>query len=152
MVLSPAERLTCPGLADNLFSMSNTAEAAPATSGREDVAAAVRAHLAVRKMSDSALGRMVGMSQSKISRRTNGEIAFDTDELDRIALALGMSIVELIQMPTKKAPAFVGGGRFIVRPPGLEPGTHWIRDSTNHKTAHPRNRADRSTGPKSRKR
>lgn len=70
------------------------------TTARHDVASAVRAHLAVRRISDSALGRMIGMSQSKISRRTNGEIAFDTDDLGRIAEALGLSFVELVQMPT----------------------------------------------------
>ena len=71
-----------------------------ATDARYDVASAVRAHLAVRKISDAALGRMIGMSQSKISRRTNGEIAFDTDDLGRIAKALGITLVELVQMPT----------------------------------------------------
>ena len=91
---------------------------------RYDVAAAVRAHLAVRRISDSGIGRQIGMSQSKISRRTNGEIAFDTDDLGRIAQALDLTIVELIQMPTsnQKAPTPKGGGQ-SVPPEGFEPPT-----------------------------
>lgn len=77
--------------------------ASPGTT-RADVAAAVRAHLAVRQISDSALGRAIGMSQSMISRRTNGSTAFDTDDLGRIAGYLGLDLVELVQMP-KGAPA-----------------------------------------------
>ncbi len=97
---------------------------------RYEVAAAVRAHLGVHRISDSALGRAIGMSQSMISRRTNGEIAFDTDDLGRIASHLGVSIVELIQMPTAtaEAPRPGGGagarGFYLSAPPlGLEPRT-----------------------------
>lgn len=96
---------------------------------RHEVAASVRAHLAVRRMSDSALGRAIGMSQSKISRRTNGEIAFDTDDLGRIARALDVSIVELIQMPTTSMPATqkvltqTGEDQYAVPPEGFEPPT-----------------------------
>jgi transcriptional regulator with XRE-family HTH domain len=79
---------------------TNISTLVTAGTARYDVAAAIRAHLAVRRMSDSALGRAIGMSQSKISRRTNGEIAFDTDDLGRIASHLGITVVELIQMPT----------------------------------------------------
>lgn len=79
--------------------MSNVNPLVAPDSTRLDVASAVRAHLAVRKISDSALGRAIGMSQSKVSRRTNGDIAFDTDDLGRVARFLGITVVELIQMP-----------------------------------------------------
>ncbi|WP_439593989.1 helix-turn-helix domain-containing protein [Microbacterium sp.] len=82
---------------------------------RDEIAGAIRAHLAVRRISDSALGRAIGMSQSKISRRTNGEIAFDTDDLGRIARYLGLSVVDLIQMPS-----------FGVGPAGFEPTTSTV--------------------------
>lgn len=96
---SPAQRLPRPVCGCSLGDMSNVNPLVAPDSTRQDVASAVRAHLAVRKISDSALGRAIGMSQSKISRRTNGDIAFDTDDLGRIARYLGVTVVELIQMP-----------------------------------------------------
>lgn len=70
---------------------------------RAEIAAAVRAHIAVNRSNDSELGRAIGMSQSKVSRRTNEEVPFDSDDLGRIARHFGISVVELIQMP-KEAP------------------------------------------------
>lgn len=102
---------------------------------RDEVAASVRAHLAVRRISDSALARGIGMSQSKVSRRTNGDIAFDTDDLGRIARFLDVSLVELIQMPTTSeiAPRPGGGaglrGIYLldgVGPAGIEPTTSTV--------------------------
>ena len=92
--------------------MSNVSPLVSPGNARAMIAAAVRAHLAVARMSDSALGRKIGMSQSKVSRRTNEEVPFDTDDLGRIANALGITIVELIQMPASPG---AGGG------PGVRP-------------------------------
>ncbi|GAB3125752.1 helix-turn-helix domain-containing protein [Glaciibacter psychrotolerans] len=69
------------------------------TSHRNNVAAAVRAHMGVRQIKDAALAREIGMTQSTMSRRTNGEMPFDVDELGRIARVFGISLVELISMP-----------------------------------------------------
>ena len=55
--------------------------------------------MGVRQIKDAALAREVGMSQSKMSRRTNGDIAFDVDELGRIARYFDISLAELITMP-----------------------------------------------------
>lgn len=72
------------------------------TPHRADVAAAVRAHLAVRNIKDAAAARQIGMAQSTFSRRTNGDIAFDIDELGRLANVLGLSLGELIAMPKNR--------------------------------------------------
>lgn len=74
---------------------------------RRDVAASVRAHLGARNINDSELARMIGVTQSAMSRRTNERVPFDVDELGLIADALGISVVDLIQMPTSSP---VGGG------------------------------------------
>lgn len=68
-------------------------------SSRAEVAAAVRAHIAARRSNDSRVARAIGMTQAKFSRRTNEGVAFDTDDLGRIASHFGISLVELIQMP-----------------------------------------------------
>lgn len=70
-------------------------------SSRADVAAAVRAHLAVRNFSDAEAARRIGVSQPYFSRRTNEAVAFDVDDLGRIANAFDIEIVDLIQMPTR---------------------------------------------------
>lgn len=95
---------------------------------RYDVAAAIRAHAAVRRLSDSALGREIGMTQSKISRRMNGEIAFDTNDLGRLATYFGMSVVELIQMPTSADPVTRGGGAGIRTLRFVEPASPGVED------------------------
>ncbi len=72
------------------------------TRARADIAASVRAHLAVRQMSDSELARRIGMTQSQVSRRTNARLPFTSDDLGRIADVLELSVVELIQMPKSR--------------------------------------------------
>lgn len=48
---------------------------------RQVIASNVRAMLGRKKSSGSALAKALGKSQAAISRRLNGELAFDTDEL-----------------------------------------------------------------------
>lgn len=91
-----------------------------AHNARSTIAACVRAHLGVRNMSDSELARKIGTTQSQISRRTNERVPFDVDELGKIADALGISVVELIQMPT---PQMVGGGSAFVGVTQIRPRT-----------------------------
>lgn len=79
--------------------MNDIAHLASPGTARSDVAAAIRAHLAVARVKDSELARRIGMGQSAMSRRTNEEVAFDADDLGRIASVLGITVVELIQMP-----------------------------------------------------
>lgn len=62
------------------------------TSLRELVAEDVRAELARRRLSGSALAVLLGQSQKWVSRRLSGEVAFDVDDLERIARALGLGV------------------------------------------------------------
>ena len=67
-----------------------------ATPMRERVAEEIRVLLARRRMSASELARQAGMTQPYISRRLTGEIAFDVDDLDKIAVALGVKPADLL--------------------------------------------------------
>ncbi len=97
---------------------------------REIIAAPIRAHLAVKNISGADLARRIGLTQPQVSRRLSGRLPFTSDDLNAIADELGLTIVELIQMPT---PSMTGGGsrlvgvgtsihRFVGRT-GLEPVT-----------------------------
>jgi transcriptional regulator with XRE-family HTH domain len=64
---------------------------------RETAAEEVRALMARRRISQSRLAQQVGLTQSALSRRLTGDIAFDLDEIERIAIALGVDPRDLIQ-------------------------------------------------------
>ncbi|WP_295105801.1 helix-turn-helix domain-containing protein [uncultured Microbacterium sp.] len=87
------------------------------------VATAVRAHYSAAGLSASALAREIGMSQSKMSRRTTFAEPFDIDELSAIASVLDISIVDLISgtnLPSR--PRFGRGGMrslYLVETPDL---------------------------------
>lgn len=76
--------------------MTTAIRGATEPSFRELVAAEVRAHLARRKISGRQLGRLLGESQTWVSRRLNADTPMDVDDLDRVAEALGMSPIELL--------------------------------------------------------
>ncbi len=113
------------------------------TKARDEIAASVRAHLAVRQISDSELARRTNMSQTQMTRRTNGRLPLNSDELGAIAAALDLTVVELIQMP--KADMVGGGSTFLgvtpihrgwtrmVGPEGLEPPTSSVEGSEVHR-------------------
>lgn len=63
---------------------------------RQRVAEEVRVLLARRQMSASELARRIGLTQPYMSRRLTGEIAFDVDDLEVIAAALGVKPAELL--------------------------------------------------------
>lgn len=86
----------------HVMTNSNVTHLSPRSNARQDVAAAVRAHMAVRDMKDTELARRVGWSQSYVSRRTNAGTAFSTDDLGVIADEFDLSIAELVQMPTAR--------------------------------------------------
>lgn len=85
---------------------SNVTDLGTRARARQDVAAAVRAHMAVRGIKDTELARNLGWSQSYASRRTNAAIAFSTDDLGLMADHFGISLAEIVQMPTARP----GGG------------------------------------------
>lgn len=62
----------------------------------ERVAEEIRVMLARRQITATELARKAGMTQRSISRRITGEKAIDMDDLDRIAGALGVDVLDLI--------------------------------------------------------
>lgn len=63
-------------------------------SGR--VAANVRGELARQRRTQIDLGQALGRSQPYVSRRLNGRVAFDVDELSRVADFLGVTLAVLL--------------------------------------------------------
>jgi transcriptional regulator with XRE-family HTH domain len=60
--------------------------------------------LARRRMSGSELARRTGIPQSNMSRRLNGELPFDMDELELVAAALGISLGDLLPETAQVVP------------------------------------------------
>lgn len=56
----------------------------------------VRAEMARRDMNQSALAAQLGMSQSMLSNRLAGNVAFDVDELARVAGVLEVPLATLL--------------------------------------------------------
>lgn len=100
---------------------NNLVVAVTQLSGPEDprrlVADEILALMGRRRMNQTALAREINMSQPALSRRLNAELAFDLDELVRIADALESSVGALV--------ATIRSGRFArvlrydlgIRPP-----------------------------------
>lgn len=59
------------------------------------------------------LAEKIGMSQSAMSRRMVGDQAFDLDELDRIAEALGVGIVDLLPRDRRNPTSQYGPGTVV---------------------------------------
>jgi transcriptional regulator with XRE-family HTH domain len=68
---------------------------------RAQVAEELRALLGRRRMSATELARRVGATQPYIWRRMSGEIAFDLDDLQKIAVVLGVSVSDLLPPSTR---------------------------------------------------
>lgn len=64
-----------------------------------NVASNVRAELARRGMSQKDLADALGLTQTAISNRVRGVIAFDVDELASVAQKLGVRVESLIAVP-----------------------------------------------------
>ena len=90
---------------------SNVSSLIPSLRARQDVAAAVRAHMAVRGIKDAELARDVGWSQSYMSRRTNAGTSFSVDDLGVLATHFDLTVADLVQMPTGRP---IGGGANLV--------------------------------------
>lgn len=56
----------------------------------------VRAEMARKGYSQAELARMLGMSQTGISKRLRGETPFDVNELARISAVLGVPLGTLL--------------------------------------------------------
>lgn len=63
---------------------------------RVAVAEEVRVAMARKRINGARLASVIGRSQAYLSRRLTGETAFDVDDLERIADALGVPVVDLL--------------------------------------------------------
>jgi transcriptional regulator with XRE-family HTH domain len=63
----------------------------------ERVAEEIRVALTRRRMSAARLARELGVSQTYVWRRLEGQTAFDLDDLEKIAAILEVPIVELLR-------------------------------------------------------
>lgn len=63
---------------------------------RERVAEEVRALLARRMMTGADLATAIGKSPMYVSRRVRGEVAFDLDDMERLAVVFGVDVADLL--------------------------------------------------------
>ena len=63
------------------------------------VGANVRAELARRRLSQSDLAAHLGVSQTAISKRLSGEVAWDINELSTVAAFFGLTVEQLVADP-----------------------------------------------------
>lgn len=87
---------------------------------REQAAEEIRVLLARRRVSAAELARRTGMKQSTLARRMTGEIAFDLDDLELIANALGVPVADLLP---RSARAGTEAPTVRYDPPTERPGT-----------------------------
>lgn len=69
------------------------------------VADRVRKHILVAEVSQDELGLKIGLSQPAISRRMTGAMPWRLDELEKLAAALGLPLVELLDGSPLAAPS-----------------------------------------------
>jgi transcriptional regulator with XRE-family HTH domain len=62
----------------------------------DSVAAEVRAHLARRQLTGSALAAAIKKSEMYVSRRLRGDVAFDLVDIEQAAQFLGIAVADLI--------------------------------------------------------
>lgn len=72
--------------------MTHLAVVSSVQQARERVAAEVRAEMARQRVSQASVRMALGLSQSAMSRRITGELAFDVGELTAIARLLGRPV------------------------------------------------------------
>jgi transcriptional regulator with XRE-family HTH domain len=66
---------------------------------REQVAGEVRALMGRHRVSQTALARVLGLSQSSLSARLCGELPFDLDDLVTVAKHFNVSVTSLLGSP-----------------------------------------------------
>lgn len=60
--------------------------------------------MARRRISGVKLAEQIGRTQPYFSRRLNGEIAFDLDDLERIADVLDIAVTDLLPQSVRNSP------------------------------------------------
>lgn len=76
--------------------MKNNAPQTATTTPAQRVASQIRAELARRQITRSALEQPLNLSRAAVARRLMGDVAFDVNELAAIADLLGVSILDLV--------------------------------------------------------
>jgi len=61
----------------------------------------IRRHLGGERTSVAALARKLGWTQSYLARRVDGRVAFDLDDLEKVAAEIGIRVMDLL--PTEDA-------------------------------------------------
>ncbi|AUE03588.1 helix-turn-helix domain-containing protein [Bifidobacterium breve] len=64
----------------------------------ETIARNLRGELARHRKTQAALAKELGMSEKTVSERLRGKGAFDTDQLEKTATMLGMSLYQLMML------------------------------------------------------
>lgn len=67
------------------------------------VAGEVRAQLARRKLTASALADAIGRSEMYVSRRISGNVAFDLADIEQVARFLGVAVADLLPVEERAA-------------------------------------------------
>lgn len=76
---------------------------------RERTAEEIRVLLARRNISAAELARRTQMKQPYVSRRMTGEVAWDVDDLEKIAAALSVEVADLLPRSAEGRTVVVGG-------------------------------------------
>jgi transcriptional regulator with XRE-family HTH domain len=71
----------------------------PTRNASAGVVEEIRALMGRRRVSQKQLGDALGLAQPTMSKRMNGKIAFDLNELDGIAAFFDVSILDLFPRP-----------------------------------------------------
>ncbi|MDO5720986.1 MAG: helix-turn-helix transcriptional regulator [Actinomycetaceae bacterium] len=78
---------------------AKTVPESPRFTTADIVASNIRAEAARLGYTQVQLGKLLGMSQGAITKRWRGVTPWQLAELDRVANALGLSVVDLVQEP-----------------------------------------------------
>ncbi|WP_425546742.1 helix-turn-helix domain-containing protein [Brevibacterium sanguinis] len=77
------------------------------------------------KLSQRKLAPQLGMTQANLSKKVRGERGWSVDDLLAVSRFFDVSVSYLVGETENRRPDDPNGGSdFVVRPPGLEPGTH----------------------------
>jgi transcriptional regulator with XRE-family HTH domain len=71
----------------------------PTRNASAGVVEEIRALMGRRRVSQKQLGDALGLAQPTMSKRMNGKIAFDLNELDAVAAFFDVSILDLFPRP-----------------------------------------------------
>jgi transcriptional regulator with XRE-family HTH domain len=67
------------------------------------VADEIRVLMARHRITQADLGVVLGVTQTAVSKRIRGEVAFDVDELAKIAQHFGIEVTDLLEAAARGA-------------------------------------------------